>query len=287
MKNQIKTAVFPVAGLGTRFLPATKVLAKEMLVVLDRPVIEWAVLEAFNSGIEKIIFVTSSKKNILLEHFDKSPNLENILRKKKKIKELKLIQTQSKMVKVYTVLQHEPKGLGHAIWCAKDLINEEKFAVILPDDVILSKKPVLKQLIDASYKTGGSILGIESVKKTETHKYGILDVKNKSEKFLEIKNIIEKPDPVDAPSNLSVIGRYILDSKIFDFLDKQKKGVGGEIQLTDAIHYLIGKKPIFGLKFDGKRFDCGGKLGYIKANINFALNDTEINKSLIKYIKDI
>ena len=287
MNNKIKKAIFPVAGLGTRFLPATKCVPKEMLTVLDKPVIEWAVTEAHEAGIEQIIFVSSSKKNLLLEHFDRSNLLEDSLFKKKKYKEIESIKIQTQLGEVVTVIQHEPKGLGHAIWCARNLIENEKFAVILPDDIIKSKKPVIKQMIDLEKKLSGSIIALEEVEKNETHKYGIVDIKKKKDDYFVLKDIVEKPNPKDAPTNLSVIGRYILDPKIFTYLNKQKIGFGGEIQLTDAIQYLINKEKVFGYKFKGQRYDCGSKLGFIKANLGFGFNDEEIKDDLLKFVKKI
>ena len=287
MNNKIKKAIFPVAGLGTRFLPATKCVPKEMLTVLDRPVIEWAVTEAHEAGIEQIIFVSSTKKNLLLEHFDRSNLLEDSLLKKKKYKEIESIKTQTQLGEVVTVIQHEPKGLGHAIWCARNLIENEKFAVILPDDIIRSKKPVIKQMIDLEKKLNGSIIAVEEVDKNETHKYGIIDIKKQKNDYFFLKDIVEKLDPKDAPTNLSVIGRYILDPKIFTYLNKQKIGFGGEIQLTDAIQYLINKEKVFGYKFKGQRYDCGSKLGFIKANLGFGFNDEEIKDDLLKFVKKI
>ena len=287
MNNKIKKAIFPVAGLGTRFLPATKCVPKEMLTVLDKPVIEWAVTEAHEAGIEQIIFVSSTKKNLLLEHFDRSNLLEDSLLKKKKYKEIESIKIQTQLGEVVTVIQHEPKGLGHAIWCARNLIENEKFAVILPDDIIRSKKPVIRQMIDLEKKLNGSIIAVEEVEKNETHKYGIVDIKKKKDDYFVLKDIVEKPNPKDAPTNLSVIGRYILDPKIFTYLNKQKIGFGGEIQLTDAIQYLINKEKVFGYKFKGQRYDCGSKLGFIKANLGFGFNDEEIKDDLLKFVKKI
>ena len=287
MNNKIKKAIFPVAGLGTRFLPATKCVPKEMLTVLDKPVIEWAVTEAHEAGIEQIIFVSSTKKNLLLEHFDRSNLLEDSLFKKKKYKEIESIKIQTQLGEVVTVIQHEPKGLGHAIWCARNLVENEKFAVILPDDIIRSKKPVIRQMIDLEKKLNGSIIAVEEVEKNETHKYGIVDIKKKKDDYFVLKDIVEKPNPKDAPTNLSVIGRYILDPKIFTYLNKQKIGFGGEIQLTDAIQYLINKEKVFGYKFKGQRYDCGSKLGFIKANIGFGFNDEEIKDDLLKFVRKI
>ncbi|MAY90390.1 MAG: UTP--glucose-1-phosphate uridylyltransferase [Rickettsiales bacterium] len=285
MKKKITKAIFPVAGYGTRFLPATKSIPKEMLTVLDRPIIEWSVTEAFKSGIEQIIFVLSSKKSSILEHFDRSMLLEDILKKKNKKKELFSIKSQTEFGDITTVMQTEPKGLGHAIWCARKLIKDEKFAVILPDDIIQSKIPVLKQMISLEKKIGGSILALEEVPKKETHKYGIVEIKKSINNYFLIKDLVEKPEPGKAPSNLSIIGRYILEDKVFNFLDKQKIGKGGEIQLTDAIKSISKKSKIFGYKFNGIRYDCGFKLGFIKANLGFALEDDEINEELKKHLR--
>lgn len=287
MNRKIKKAIFPVAGLGTRFLPATKSVPKEMLTVLDRPIIEWAVIEAFKSGIEQIIFVTSSKKNIISEHFDKSKLLEDLLKKKKKKKELDAIRYQTTLGELVSVMQVEPKGLGHAVWCARNLIQNEKFCVILPDDIILSKIPVIKQILDLEKKVGGSILGVEKIDRKESQKYGILEIDEFYAKYFKVKNIVEKPLPAKAPSNLSVIGRYVLEPEIFEFLNKQKIGVGGEIQLTDGIQYLMRKSNVFGFEFDGDRYDCGSKLGFVKANLGFALNDSEIKKEIESYVRKI
>ena len=287
MKKKITKAIFPVAGYGTRFLPATKSIPKEMLTVLDRPIIEWSVTEAFKSGIEQIIFVLSSKKSSILEHFDRSMLLEDILKKKNKKKELFSIKSQTEFGDITTVMQTEPKGLGHAIWCARKLIKDEKFAVILPDDIIQSKIPVLKQMISLEKKIGGSILALEEVPKKETHKYGIVEIKKSINNYFLIKDLVEKPEPGKAPSNLSIIGRYILEDKVFNFLDKQKIGKGGEIQLTDAIKSISTKSKIFGYKFNGIRYDCGFKLGFIKANLGFALEDDEINEELKKYLREL
>ena len=287
MKHKIRKAIFPVAGLGTRFLPATKCVPKEMLTVLDRPIIEWSVIEAFKSGIEQVIFVTSSKKNLILEHFDRSILLEENLKKKNKNKELDLVRSQTQLGEIVSVIQSEPKGLGHAVWCARNLIGNEKFAVILPDDIINAKKPVLKQMIELETKVGGSVIGVEKIPKADSKKYGIMRIKKKFENYFSIRDIVEKPEPKDAPSDLSVIGRYILESEIFTFLNKQKIGVGGEIQLTDGIQYLLKNKNVFGYEFKGKRFDCGSKLGFIKANLGYGFLDNDIKNELKIYLKSI
>ncbi len=289
MENKIKKAIFPIAGLGSRFLPATKTLAKEMLIVLDRPILEWAVIEASRSGIEEMIFVTSSKKNSIIEHFNRSLELENLLKKKKKSSQIISVQSQSALGQFTYVIQDEPKGLGHAVWCAKRFIEKnENFVVILPDDIILSKNPVIGQMIEIHKKTGGgSVLALEKVPKREVFKYGVIDFHKKSNNFYQIKNLVEKPEPSKAPSNLTVVGRYILNYKVFDLLDKHKKGHGNEIQLTDSLISLIKEPGLFGLEFDGNRYDCGNKLGFIEANVKFGLNDKNISKELKKLLKKI
>ena len=289
MQSKIKKAIFPIAGLGSRFLPATKTLAKEMLIVMDRPILEWAVIEASRSGIEEMIFVTSSKKNSIIEHFDRSLELENLLKKKKKNNQISSIQSQSGLGKFTYVIQDEPKGLGHAVWCAKRFIEKnENFVVMLPDDIILSKKPVIAQMLKIHEKTsGGSVLALEKVPKKEVFKYGVIDFQKKKDNYFQIKNLIEKPHPSKAPSNLTVVGRYILNYKVFDLLEKQKKGHGNEIQLTDSLISLIEKPGLYGLEFDGNRYDCGNKLGFIEANVNFGLKDKNISKNLRNLLRKI
>ncbi len=289
MQSKIKKAIFPIAGLGSRFLPATKTLAKEMLIVMDRPILEWAVIEASRSGIEEMIFVTSSKKNSIIEHFNRSLELENLLKKKKKNNQISSIQSQSGLGKFTYVIQGEPKGLGHAVWCAKRFIEKnENFVVMLPDDIILSKKPVIAQMLKIHEKTsGGSVLALEKVPKKEVFKYGVIDFKKKKDNYYQIKNLIEKPHPSKAPSNLTVVGRYILNYKVFDLLEKQKKGHGNEIQLTDSLISLIEKPGLYGLEFDGNRYDCGNKLGFIEANVNFGLKDKNISKNLRNLLRKI
>ncbi len=289
MQSKIKKAIFPIAGLGSRFLPATKTLAKEMLIVMDRPILEWAVIEASKSGIEEMIFVTSSKKNSIIEHFNRSLELENLLKKKKKNNQISSIQSQSELGKFTYVIQDEPKGLGHAVWCAKRFIEKnENFVVMLPDDIILSKKPVIAQMLKIHEKTsGGSVLALEKVPKKEVFKYGVIDFQKKKDNYYQIKNLIEKPHPSKAPSNLTVVGRYILNYKVFDLLEKQKKGHGNEIQLTDSLISLIEKPGLYGLEFEGNRYDCGNKLGFIEANVNFGLKDKNVSKNLRNLLRKI
>ena len=287
--SSITKAIFPIAGLGTRFLPATKSIPKEMLVILDKPIIEWAVIEAALSGIKEMIFVTSSRKNSIIEHFDKSEILENALKKKKKNDKIDVIRSQTTLGSFTYIIQDEPKGLGHAVWCARKLIERnEDFAVILPDDIILSKIPATKQLINIHSKTtGGSVLGLERVNKKDVSKYGVIKIKKKISDFYSISNLVEKPKMKDAPSNLTIVGRYILNQKIFEDLSSQKRGFGGEIQLTDSLLNLVDSPGLFGVEFDGNRYDCGNKLGFIEANLNFGLNDTEIKSKLKSMLRKL
>ena len=289
MQSQITKAIFPIAGLGTRFLPATKSVPKEMITILDRPVIEWAVIEAANAGIKEMIFVTSSRKNIILEHFEKSELLELTLKKKNKNEKLNLISSQNQLGNFTLVIQDEPKGLGHAINCTNKLFSkDEDFAVILPDDIILSKTPAIKQLMIAhKKKNGGSVIGLEKVPIQKISNYGVVEFKNKSSGIYSITGLVEKPKKEKAPSNLSVVGRYILNSKVFNYLKLGKKGTGNEIQLTDSLNLLIDSPGLYGLEFEGKRFDCGNKLGFIEANLNFGLKDKEIKNNLKAILKNI
>ena len=289
MPEKISKAIFPIAGLGTRFLPATKAMPKEMLTILDRPVIEWAVIEAAKSGIEEMIFVTSSKKNMVLEHFEKSMLLELNLKKKRKLDKIELIESQNRLGKISLVIQDEPKGLGHAISCASNFFNKKQnFAVILPDDIILSKTPAISQLMKIHYKTdGSSVVGLQKVSKKKVSNYGVIKIKKKIENYYSISSLVEKPEIDKAPSDLSIVGRYILNSKIFDQLKKEKKGIGNEIQLTDSLFSLIDEPGLYGVEFQGKRFDCGSKLGFIEANLNFGINDGEIKNNLLQIIKNL
>lgn len=282
---KIKKAIFPVAGLGTRFLPATKAMPKEMLPVVDKPIIQYAVEEALASGIEQLIFVTGGGKTALENHFDRSYELEDTLRKRGKDD---LLQTIESLVPksgtiVYT-RQSEPLGLGHAIWCARDIVGDEPFAVLLADDLIQNDVPVLHQMINEFDRLRASMVAIFEVPKEDTSKYGILEAEPAHNGTVRIKSMIEKPDPAEAPSNLAAIGRYIFTPKIFDYLGMHKKGAGGEIQLTDAMVALLEDQPIFGYRFKGTRFDCGDKAGFQMANLAFALEHPEIRDTLQEYI---
>jgi len=271
---KIKKAVFPVAGLGTRFIPATKAMAKEMLPIVDKPLIQYAVEEAFAAGIEQIIFVTGRGKKALEDHFDRSFEIEHALKKKGKDDLLK--QIQELVPKTGTIIytrQHEPLGLGHAIWCAKNIVGDEPFAVLLADDLIQTEKPVLSEMIRKFDRLRASMAAVMEVEKSQTDKYGIIDAQAVEEDIVKINDMVEKPSPEEAPSNLAIIGRYILTPKIFEYLEKKETGAGGEIQLTDAMKTLLKEQPIYGYKFEGQRFDCGDKAGFQMANLAFSLED--------------
>ena len=285
---KIKKAVFPVAGLGTRFIPATKAMAKEMLPVVDKPLIQYAVEEAFAAGIEQIIFVTGRGKKALEDHFDRSYEIEHVLENKGKTDLLK--QIRELVPKTGTIVytrQHEPLGLGHAIWCARDIVGDEPFAVLLADDLIQTDKPVLSEMVKKFDRLRASIAAVMEIEKDQTDKYGILDAQDVEKDIVKINDMVEKPNPDEAPSNLAIIGRYILTPKIFEYLGKKEKGTGGEIQLTDAMKTLLKEQPIYGYKFCGQRFDCGDKAGFQMANLAFALERPDMKDKLIKFIKKI
>ena len=286
---KIRKAVFPVAGLGTRFIPATKAMAKEMLPVVDKPIIQYAVEEAFAAGIEQIIFVTGRGKKALEDHFDRCFEIESTLEAKGKTELLK--QIQELVPRTGTIVytrQHQPLGLGHAIWCARDIVGDEPFAVLLADDMIQTKgKPVLSQMVEKFDRFRASIAAIMEVDKSQTDKYGILDAGPLEDNIVKINDMVEKPAPEDAPSNLAIVGRYILTPKIWEYLGKKETGAGGEIQLTDAMKALLKEQPVFGYKFDGTRFDCGDKVGFQMANLAFALERPDMRDKLIQFIKEI
>ncbi|NBW53016.1 MAG: UTP--glucose-1-phosphate uridylyltransferase [Betaproteobacteria bacterium] len=284
----IKKAVFPVAGLGTRFLPATKANPKEMLPIVDKPLIQYAVEEAMQSGITELIFVTGRNKRSIEDHFDKNVELEASLIASNKNLLLESIRSiiPSHVKCIYT-RQSEPLGLGHAVLQAKTIINDEPFAVLLADDLTDANTPVLKQLIIQHEKEQASVIAIEDIPKEKTLQYGIVDVSGSKDNLHKINSIVEKPQPKDAPSTLGVIGRYVFNPEIFDCLEKIKPGKGGEIQLTDAIQMLLGQQSIFAYQFEGKRYDCGDKLGFMKANIEFSKKHPEIGKEFIEFLKSI
>jgi len=277
MNKPIRKAVFPVAGLGTRFLPATKAMPKEMLTLVDRPLIQHAVDEARAAGIEQFIFVTSRGKGALEDHFDSNNDLKRTLEARGKKKALEIVEeTEIESGQLLFTRQREPLGLGHAVWCARHLVDNEPFAVLLADDVVLAKKPCLKQMLEAYEKTGGNLVAVVDVPREQTNRYGILDIESDDGKLAKVKGLVEKPEPAQAPSTLSIIGRYILQPEIFAALDEKHKGAGGEIQLTDSLAKLIGKQPFHGLRYEGTRYDCGDKIGFIEANVAFALAHPEM-----------
>jgi len=272
MTTKVRKAVFPVGGLGTRFLPATKSMPKEMLPVVDKPIIHYAFEEAKAAGIEEFIFITGRNKNAIDDHFDHSYELQHNLSARDKKAELALTSDWLPPAgSIAFTRQQEPLGLGHAVWCARHLVGDEPFAVILADDMVLSKRPCIGQLIEQYHETGGNMAAVMDVPRSMTKSYGILDIKRTQGRLVTARGLVEKPEPKDAPSTLSIIGRYVLDPSIFSMLEKQKKGSGGEIQLTDAMNSMIGKKPFYGYRFEGVRYDCGSKTGYIEANIAYAL----------------
>jgi UTP--glucose-1-phosphate uridylyltransferase len=281
MKQRIRKAVFPVAGLGTRFLPATKAMPKEMLTLVDRPLIQHAVDEARAAGIEQFIFVNSRGKGALEDHFDNNNDLKRTLEAKGKKRELELLKTTDiDSGQLLFTRQREPLGLGHAVWCARHLVGNEPFAILLADDVVLAEKPCLKQMIEAYDEVGGNMVAVVDVPKEHTGRYGILDVESDDGRLAKIKGLVEKPAPDKAPSTLSVIGRYILQPEIFYELESKQIGAGGEIQLTDSMARLIGKQPFHGLRYTGTRYDCGDKVGFIEANVAFALAHPEMGEAV-------
>ncbi|MCG1010974.1 UTP--glucose-1-phosphate uridylyltransferase GalU [Salinicoccus sp. ID82-1] len=281
--QKIKKAIIPAAGLGTRFLPATKAMPKEMLPIVDKPTIQYIIEEAIESGIEDIIIVTGKGKRAIEDHFDHNLELERNLEEKNKIEMLKKVNYPSN-VELHFIRQKEPKGLGHAIWCGRKFIGNEPFAVLLGDDIVQADSPGLKQLIDQYERTLCSIVGVQQVNKEETNRYGIVDPIDNEGRLYQVRDLVEKPEIEKAPSNLAIMGRYVLTPKIFEYLEKQKKGAGGEIQLTDALQYLNEQEKVYAYDFEGKRFDVGEKLGFIKTNIEFALTNDEIGQDVRKYI---
>ncbi len=283
----VRKAVFPVAGLGTRFLPATKVMPKEMLTLVDRPLIQHAVEEAQKAGIEEFVFVISPGKEMLKDHFTPHKELNKALEARGKTQELQKLESfEIAEGKLHLAYQDEPLGLGHAIWCAREFIGDEPFAILLPDDVVLGDKPCLSQMIEAYNATGGNLVAVVDVPKEDTRKYGILDIASDDGKLVDIKGLVEKPEPQDAPSTLSVIGRYILQPEIFEKLESHEKGAGGEIQITDAMAKLIGAQPFHGLRFEGTRYDCGHHLGFIEANIAFGMQNSNIGPQVTEILAE-
>lgn len=273
----VRKAVFPVAGLGTRFLPATKAMPKEMLPINDRPLIQHVFEEAREAGIEEFIFITGRGKEMLEEHFDYQPELEDMLEQRGKHDMLaKVRDSEMPAGKLFLTRQPKPLGLGHAIWCAHKLVGDEPFAIMLPDDVVNYEKGCLSQMIETYNQNGGNVVAVKDVPRDQTFKYGILDIDKDDGETVSIKGLVEKPKPEEAPSTLSIIGRYILQPEIFTHLAAFEKGAGNEIQLTDAMAKLLGNQPFHGLRFKGDHFDCGSRLGFIAANLAYGLKDKEI-----------
>ncbi|MFZ1414530.1 MAG: UTP--glucose-1-phosphate uridylyltransferase GalU [Defluviicoccus sp.] len=287
MVKPIRKAVFPVAGLGTRFLPATKALPKEMLPIVDKPLIQYAVEEAQEAGIEEFIFVTGRAKSAIEDHFDHSIELEHVLIERGKVESLHSVTDWMPAPgHISYTRQQVPLGLGHAVWCARNFVTDEPFAVLLADDLILGKPGCLKQMVEAYRKIGGSLLAIDEVPAEQTDKYGILDVSSDQGGLLRVRGVVEKPAPEDAPSQLAIIGRYILDPLVLTVLEHQERGTGNEIQLTDAIAKTIGVLPVNGFRFQGRRFDCGSKVGYLQANIAFALERDDMSDRVRKMLQE-
>jgi len=282
----VRTAVFPVAGLGTRFLPATKAMPKEMLTVVDRPVIQYAVDEAREAGIEHFVFVTGRNKAVIEDHFDRQFELEHTLEQRGKSAALTELQKDLPSAgQTSFTRQQEPLGLGHAVWCARELVGNQPFALLLPDMVFMAKPGVLKQMMAAYEELGGNVIGVEEVDPKDVSSYGIVARGEGPDSGFEITGMVEKPKPADAPSNLFISGRYILQPEIFVLLSEQTKGAGGEIQVTDAMRLLMRSQRFTGVKYDGKVFDCGSKIGFLSANVAFALQREDISKDFTKALR--
>ena len=286
MIKPLRKAVFPVGGLGTRFLPATKAMPKEMLPVVDRPLIQYAVDEAIEAGIEQMIFVTGRGKSAIEDHFDIAYELEATMTARGKSLDI-LDQTRLKPGAVAYVRQQEPMGLGHAVWCARDIVGDEPFAILLSDELMLGRPGCLKQMVDAYNRVGGNIVAVLEVPDEETHRYGVVTPGASDGTLTEVRGLVEKPAPGTAPSNLMLPGRYILQPEVMRILEGHEKGAGGEIQLTDAMAQLIGDQPFHGLAFDGRRFDCGDKAGFVQANIAVALGRDDIGPAVRGFIETL
>ncbi|SDN05306.1 UTP--glucose-1-phosphate uridylyltransferase GalU [Bacillus sp. OK048] len=285
--KRVRKAIIPAAGLGTRFLPVTKAMPKEMLPIVDKPTIQYIIEEAVASGIEDIIIVTGKGKRAIEDHFDNAMELEQNLIEKEKYDLLEKVQYPTNLADIHYIRQKEPKGLGHAVWCARNFIGNEPFAVLLGDDIVQSDTPCLKQLINQYEDTFSSVIGVQTVPDSETHRYGIIDPSTQEGRRYQVSNFVEKPKPGTAPSNLAIMGRYILTPEIFMFLDRQEKGAGGEIQLTDAIQKLNEIQRVFAYDFEGTRYDVGEKFGFVKTTIEFALQHEDLHDDMIDYLKNL
>ncbi|HFD6507534.1 TPA: UTP--glucose-1-phosphate uridylyltransferase GalU [Staphylococcus aureus] len=285
--KKIKKAIIPAAGLGTRFLPATKAMPKEMLPILDKPTIQYIVEEAARAGIEDIIIVTGRHKRAIEDHFDSQKELEMVLKEKGKSELLEKVQYSTELANIFYVRQKEQKGLGHAISSARQFIGNEPFAVLLGDDIVESEVPAVKQLIDVYEETGHSVIGVQEVPEADTNRYGIIDPLTKNGRQYEVKKFVEKPAQGTAPSNLAIMGRYVLTPEIFDYLKTQKEGAGNEIQLTDAIERMNNDNQVYAYDFEGERYDVGEKLGFVKTTIEYALKDDSMREELTRFIKEL
>lgn len=282
MVKRVRTAVFPVAGLGTRFLPATKAIPKEMLTVVDRPLIQYAVSEAREAGIEHFVFVTGRNKGVIEDHFDRQYELEQTLERRGKVGPLAELQQELPSAgRTSFTRQQEPLGLGHAVWCARDLVGDQPFALLLPDMLFKARPGVLRQMMDTYEVTGGNIIAVEPVPHESVGSYGVVGRGAGPDDAFFIEGMVEKPKPSEAPSNLIISGRYILQPEIFNLLADQPKGAGGEIQLTDAMQTLMGQQPFFGVKYRGSSFDCGSKIGFLAANVAYALDRDDIRTDFL------
>jgi UTP--glucose-1-phosphate uridylyltransferase len=282
----LRKAVLPVAGLGTRFLPATKAMPKEMLPVVDKPLIQYAVDEARAAGIEQFCMVTGRGKTALIDHFDIAFELEATLAERSKREALALLRSEAMPPgSITTVRQQVPLGLGHAIWCARTFIGDDAFAILLPDDLVLSDTPCLEQLANVHHETGGNVLAVTEVPPEQTNRYGILKIGATQGNRVEVEGLVEKPAPKDAPSNLSIIGRYVLLPEVVRYLSMMERGAGNEVQLTDAMAKMIGHAPFHGLKYEGTRFDCGDKAGFLEAQIAFALARPDLGPAVREFLK--
>ncbi|WDR04842.1 UTP--glucose-1-phosphate uridylyltransferase GalU [Devosia rhodophyticola] len=288
MQKRVRTAVFPVAGLGTRFLPATKAMPKEMLTVVDRPLIQYAVDEAREAGIEHFVFVTGRNKGVIEDHFDRQFELETTLETRGKTKALEeLRQDLPSAGRTSFTRQQEPLGLGHAVWCARELVGDQPFALLLPDMIFKARPGVLKQMIEAYETVGGNVIAVEEVPHSEISSYGVIGRGAGDDSGFAITEMVEKPKPADAPSNLIISGRYILQPGIFDLLANQSRGAGGEIQITDAMQTLLQSQRFTGVKYQGRAFDCGSKIGFLTANVAFALDRDDIREGFVAELKKL
>ncbi len=284
--KKVRKAIIPAAGLGTRFLPATKAMPKEMLPIINKPTIQYIVEEAVASGIEDIIIVTGKGKRAIEDHFDHAFELESNLAEKGKLQLLEEVQ-RSSSVDIHYIRQKEPKGLGHAVWCARRFIGDEPFAVLLGDDIVAADRPCLKQLIEHYEGTQSSVIGVQPVSDQDTSRYGIIDPISREGRLYQVRKFVEKPKPGSAPSNLAIMGRYILTPEIFECLSFQQVGAGGEIQLTDAIQQLNEKQSVYGYHFEGTRYDVGEKLGFLLTTLDFAVRNEELRTPLLKALEEL